>query len=138
MLSDNSVGFIRAREKDSEEGVKWSRAINESFNILRYLLSQELPNLTQDEWLIILDAHNGVITDFHFPIRLASDIMDHYGVISVDDLADEIKAVVLKVYKMSQAQQCAILDMVKKYWSYDWSSVKFKNLNEQIEKIKKL
>lgn len=81
-----------------------------------------MPELTTPEWVRILDAHRGVITDDLRPYRLASDLMDDYGTIDLADLQPEQAALVRKLHDMTQAQQWAILDVVKRFWAGRWEN----------------
>jgi len=64
--------------------------------------------------------------------------MDNFGVISLEDLADDgVKNMVKKSYKWSQAEQFSVLDMIRKFFVHHHSTAE-SNLLEIIDKLKNL
>lgn len=124
-LSDLTVNWIiSTTQKDyaAHDGPKWSEAINATFEQFRYLLKTSLPELTINEWTVILNVYAGCYFPAHgVPARIASDMMDNVGAISIDELAEDYAALVKKVHDMSQVEQLAILYFVQIFWSQSWS-----------------
>ena len=122
MISDKSVRFIQARCKECDD-IQWSQSMNNAIDELDYLYKALLPDFTEEQWFVILDAYQGVIIDTRtLPFRLASDIMDHYGVIDVSDLDEPQQGTVRAVYNLNQPEQMAVLDMVRRFWAADRSN----------------
>jgi len=124
-LSDRAAEWIQATTKKdhpAQDGPKWSESINATFEQLRFLLKSSLPELTIDEWQIILNVYAGTYFPAHgIPCRIASDMMDNIGEISLDNVNEEYAKLVRKLYAMSQLEQLAILYFVQIFWSGKWS-----------------
>lgn len=122
MFSDATVKYIEARYRHSED-IGWSEALNESFNALKYITLSSLPDFSEEEWTTILNVYSGCAMSYKtfFPLRIASDMMDAAGAISLEELAEDYASVVKKVHAMSQVEQFAILDFVQKFWCNDWN-----------------
>lgn len=136
MLSDETLAFISARTRDTgDTDIKWSQAVNGAFSELSRLYGQLLPDLSQQEWTLILNAYNGHFFDQNsHRISIASCIMDDLGEVSFEDLDDETAAAVRRIHGLSQPEQAAVLDMVKKFWG--GSATKTGSLLEIIESLK--
>lgn len=120
MFSELTQDYIAARTR-SDDNIAWSEALNEGFKALKWLSQQALPELSAEEWQIILNAYAGSIVSFNPPYRVASDLMDDVGAISIEELEPEYAALVKKVHSMDQMGQYAIMDFVQKFWAKDWS-----------------
>lgn len=123
MLSDLTQKFIGDRSRQDGD-IAWSENLNEGIKALSWIASAELPELTQSEWQTILNVYAGSAIDYTPPYRVASDMMDDRGAISIDELEPEYAALVRKIHGMTQAQQWAILDFAKRFWARDWSEAK--------------
>lgn len=140
MISDSAVKAIQARSR-GDVGISWSQSINKAVTDLKTLCRVMLPKLDESEWVMILNVHNGSFLQDQtfFPLRLASDVMDCYGVVDIGDLDEPHQALVRKLYAMSQAEQYAILDMVQKYWAFQPSEpMQFDSHTARIEYLKGL
>jgi hypothetical protein len=138
MISDSAVAAIQARSR-SDVGIGWSQSINKAITDLKTLCRVMLPELTENEWVMILNVHNGSFLEGQtfFPLRLASDVMDCCGVVDIGDLDEPHQALVRKLHAMSQAEQYAILDMVQKYWAFQPKEpVQFDSHMARIEHLK--
>lgn len=135
MFSEQTQDYINARTK-AEDDISWSVELNESFKSLQWLSSQLLPELTPSEWEVLLNVYSGSIVEFQIPYRISSDIMDHYNVLEVTELDKGIGDCVRKVHALSQPEQYATLDFIKKYWANDWSDAD--NFDDVITQIKAL
>ena len=117
--------FITATTSAGDDGPKWSNGINTAIEQYRWLLAKSLPDLSTQDWERILSTYAGSYMPAHrLPARIASDMMDDMGEISLDavekslpEKADLIK----KVYAMTQIEQMAILYFVQIFWLNDWS-----------------
>lgn len=124
-LSARTADWIKSTtQKDShDQGPKWSEAINATFDQLRYLLKTELPDLSPDEWTVILNVYAGSHFPAHgVPASIASDMMDDVGAIDLQSLAPDYAELIKKVHAFSQLQQLAILYFVQIFWAADWGS----------------
>lgn len=141
-LSDQTVGWIESTTKktlnDQElDGPKWSEAINATFEQFRHLLRGAFPDLSMDEWQMILNVYAGCYFPSHgVPARIASDMMDNLGEIDiaqVEQTMPDYAALVRKMAAIPQLQQLAILYFVQIFWSNDW---KMKEWPEIVAEIK--
>lgn len=137
MFSEGTLDYINARVRH-ESDIGWSEVLNEGFKALKWLSSQALPDLTPDEWQYILNAYSGCMMSFNPPYRIASDLMDDAGAVSIEELTPEYAALVKKIHGMTQVQQYAIQDFIIKFWAGGdkWNDAK--DFNEIIERIKKM
>ena len=134
-LCSHTTDWINATtaNPDKGEGPHWSESINATFEQMRYLLRGALPDLSQDEWQIILNTYAGSYFPAHgVPARIASDIMDSIGEVSLDNVETHYRALVEKVHAMSQLEQLATLYFVQIFWSEKRAN----NFDEIIESIK--
>ena len=137
MISDQTLNFIEERTNCE---IGWSKAVNGAFSSLQLLINLNMPNLSDKDWRIVLDVHCGNINLFDsvsYPFRLASDVMDHYGVIDLNDLAPEIQVTVKKLHGLTQAEQYAVYDVVGRFWAENWSEIDgdFSDILESLTKI---
>lgn len=126
-LSDYTVAWIEATtsKHSHDQGPKWSEAINATVEQFRFLLRESLPELNIDEWTAILNVYAGCYFPAHgIPSRIASDMMDNVGEISLEKLeqsSPDYAVLVKKIYAMSQLEQLAVLYFVQIFWSHDWN-----------------
>lgn len=127
-LANQTIDWIQStttKDHASKEGPKWSESINATFEQFRYLLRISLPELDQGEWATILNVYAGTYFPAHgVPARIASDMMDNLGEISIESLRiqnPEYADLVEKVHQFDQTQQLAILYFVQIFWSQNWS-----------------
>jgi|SRR5690625_2359700 len=133
MFSDGTQAYIAARTKGGLDEISWSKALNEGFKALKWLADQALPDLSADEWQVILNAYAGSIVSFDPPYRVASDLMDDVGAISIEELEPSYAALVKKIHGMSQLEQYAIMDFVQKFWSRDWNGMSWDEIVRTIK-----
>jgi len=105
------------------EKARWSEAVNATIEQYRYLLRQSLPDLDMEEWTIILNVYSACHFPAHgMPARVASDMLDNVGAESIDDITNAAyKALVSRVYSMTQLEQLAILYFVQIFWANKWN-----------------
>lgn len=132
MFSDGTQKYIAARTR-AEDEIAWSQSLNEGFKALKWLTDQALPELAAAEWQVILNAYAGSIISFDPPYRVASDLMDDVGAISIEDLEPSYAALVKKIHGMSQLEQYAIMDFVQKFWSRDWNGMSWDEIVRTIK-----
>ena len=118
-MSDDleKVFFGMTREGESPA---WSDLVSMFVNNGIHLFRENLPDLTEEEWQEILNVYagsHGVLAVR--PYRVASDLMDHYALIDVND--HPMPELVKKVHAMTQVEQFSLLMAVKIFWSNDWS-----------------
>ena len=126
-LTTHTAFWIESSTKKAnfEESPKWSESINTTFEQFRFLLRGALPELSMDEWTIILNVYSGCYFPAHrTPARIASDMMDNLGEISLENLEKnqpDYATLVKKIYKLSQLEQLAILYFVQIFWLNKWT-----------------
>lgn len=135
MISEDTFNYIDARTKH-EADITWSQAVNEGFRALKWLTDEALPELDVLQWHHILNVYSGTLLEFRPPFRIASDIMDDAGAISVDEVSPMVADLVRRTHNMSQLEQFAVLDFVQKFWAGEWSECV--DFGEIFEKIKAL
>ena len=117
---DNDVSenlLARSQIKDPEARI-WPSLTNAALKRYYWLLEQSLPLLALNEWQVIADAYSGVYVDEPITtLSIARDIMDHYGVIDVNDLNPIVEKTVRKVHELNQVEQYAILDVITRFWA---------------------
>ena len=109
---------ILAPYTQTDEGIALSSAIYMILNRYAWAVSQSLPQLTDQQWELLLNVYAGSeISSYPPPYRVASDIMDHCGVLDLSGLDAATAETVRQIHGMSQAQQLAILDTVQRFWA---------------------
>ena len=124
MLSDHTVAIMQSMTDKRDQGSKiaWSNLINRSLVVNDYLARVSLPDLTDDEWTVILNAYAGCVGSIENPpFRVASDLMDDQGLVDVEQHSNP--DLVKRIHSMSQSEQFAILVFVEKFWFGNWDSL---------------
>jgi hypothetical protein len=138
-LSDNTAQWVTTTTGDIQAGEnpRWSESINATFDQFRYLIANSLPELNAYEWQIILNVYAGCYMPAHaLPARIASDIMDDMGEISIDTVEKvlpEKAALIRKVHGMNQLEQLSILYFNQIFWLNKWEC-EFDEIVAQIKK----
>ena len=123
MISDENADIV-TKEYNGE----WSYAVNKQFDLaiemkglIRRLASQLLPDLPLDVWQYVLNAFSGCYHDerWRSPVRIASAVMNDYGVEVLDDCLPEFQSVVRRLAALTQPEQFAVREFVAWYWSSD-------------------
>lgn len=127
MVSGESLKYIETRgyTKGDGDGVAWSEAVNESIKALAWLSRAELPELDSSEWEYILNCYTSRNVEYSFPLRIASDLMDNVGALELSELSKDYAALVKKCHAMTQAQQFAIMNYVRMFWTKDRKAESF-------------
>ena len=112
---------------ENEFNGQWSFAVNRQFDLaaaraakLRWLAEQLLPDLSDQEWQLVLNAYAGTARDELEPqgrYRIASDVMDDHGIEILDGCEPEFQAAIRKLAGLSQAQQFAVAQFINWFWS---------------------
>ena len=117
-MTDQTLRFISVRTKCQDESPSWSAAVNSGFTALEFFYRDNMPELTFNEWLMILNAYCGTAMDhLHLPVNMASDIMDDLGADSLDQLDETYQLIIKHIASLTQGQQLAALDLVQRFWS---------------------
>lgn len=75
----------------------------------------EKPELSRSEWVELYNVYAGSdLTRLILPFNLADDLRTYYGT-----LPQDLTALYDKLTEMTQAQQFAVLDVVRVYWAGD-------------------
>lgn len=122
MLSEQTQQYIQARHRrdDAQDDFSWSQGVNGAVSALRFVLANSLPDLTEKEWLAVLNVFNGTMYDdqrIQSFLSLASRMMDDVGALDINQLDPEYKAIVLKMHSLSVVEQYAVSDMCRKFWA---------------------
>lgn len=121
MLSDMTVAIMQTMtdKRNPDTAIAWSNLVNRGIIINDYLFRESLPELTQEEWQVILNAYTGTIGSIeHPPFRIASDLMDDLGLIDVEKHPNS--ELVKRIHNMTQVEQFAILSFVERFWNNHW------------------
>lgn len=121
MLHDNAVEIMQKHTRvDAGEQIAWSKLVNRGIITGDWLYRQSLPDLTDAEWQVILNAYAGTCETLdNHPYRIASDLMDDLGIIDVDQHPQP--ELLRRLHGMNQAEQFAVLVFVERFWTRDWS-----------------
>jgi len=133
LLTDRTVEIMQAStsQRDPDAAIAWSNQINRAVIINDWLFQSSLPDLSAEEWQVILNTYAGTIGSVeHPPYRVASDLMDDLGLIDVDDHPNA--DLVRRLHYMSQSQQFAILVFAERFWSGDWGDLGWDGIYRQI------
>lgn len=134
IFSASVVDYIEMRTKSNNE-TEWSQELDEAFKAMQWLSIAYLPELTDQQWRYIIDAYTDKKIQFSPPYNISSEMMASQGVVTLDKLELEHAETVNIVFQCSQAQQFAIMDLVKRYWARDWSEEQ--DFSAIINKLKK-
>ncbi len=120
-FSAASAAAIQARTPKGEKP-NISGTTNELIRRYVWLVKSSLPELTNDEWQTLINVYAGCwLGEFVPPARIASDMMDDAGVLSLDELESDYAALVRKAHGWNQAEQLAVLDFIQRFWCGEWS-----------------
>ncbi|MFL9704642.1 hypothetical protein [Aeromonas veronii] len=119
MLSDNTLDYISSRHRDADGEPRWSAAVNGAVDTLRAIYRSSVPDLNEKAWNLLLNAHAGHFFDWRpiSPMRLASDIMDDLGVISIESLTEGDAEAVRTIHGLSQIEQLAVFEVIRIFWA---------------------
>ena len=118
-LSTGSVEWIHLTTQ--KDGPKWSEAINSTIRQIRYLTKRSVPELTIEEWEVLIDVYKDVEFPAYAPIPwIARDIMYSAGALSIESLNPEHAALVKKMDTLTDIQQLAILYVIQIYKNEEW------------------
>lgn len=142
-ISDQAVAWVLSRaDLDAQEqgsaGYSWAAGLNGAVSDLSWLLGRLVPDLPVTTWQVLLDAYAGHYWDGMrvAPYRLASDVMDHYGALSLEELEPEIAEAVRQLHGLSQPQQHAASELARLFWIHQGRLEG--SLGEMIEQCKKM
>lgn len=114
---ERSEQFIADRTMQGETP-NYSGFINSQLALLDHLAKAEKTNLSNEDWVELYNVYAGSdLTRIATPINVARDLMDHYGATSTSQLPENCKPLVEVLITLTQAQQYAIIDAVRLYWS---------------------
>ncbi|MDN0082394.1 hypothetical protein QU487_06455 [Crenobacter sp. SG2305] len=119
MLADHFIAYAKARglTRGEDGDVLWSQAVNGAVSSLTRLYDLLLPDLTEQDWHLILNAFNGhFFTDMDLHVSIASCIMDDLGVLELSEVDPKVAESVRKIAKLTVPEQAAVLDMARKFW----------------------
>ena len=111
-ISQNAELYITDRTLQGEKK-NYSSYFNNAFEQLAHLAKAEKPILSKSEWIELYNVYAGSdLTRLVLPFDLANDLLDHYTT-----LPQELNELHNKLITMTQAQQFAVLDCIRKYWA---------------------
>ena len=135
MLADATVRYMQDRTRDGED-ILWSQMVNDGFKQLSWLTRQALPNLHTADWELLLNVYAGSWLEFQPPFRVASDVMDHFGVVDINALDPEVRLQVVRLHGLTQVEQYAVMEFVRIFWTHDWNvEPDFETIMSKISKM---
>ena len=114
MLWLSTIAYFAARTKDGA-AIEWTEATNASVKHLEWLSRELTPDFTVSEWGMLTNVYARRGVTLTPPYRIASDILDSAGVISLDELSPKYAALAKKARALSQPAQFAALDVVRQF-----------------------
>lgn len=133
-LSTNTVEWISLTTQDGDSEPKWSNSINASVEQLRFLLTENFPQILNEEIEFLLPVYQDK-KSITLPVNIPIDIMRHYGVISKDALDVKQQIAFELVSHMNQRQQLAIIYLIQIYHRQQWGD---EGMTYRIRKAKDL
>jgi len=117
-LSDRSEKIIRSMSHHDHP--RWSQVINQTFAAMDSIFRNSLPALSTDDWQVIMNAYSSGTRDTIscIPFQIASDIMGDRGLLDVEQHPQ--KNLVKRIHAMTQAEQFAILTVVRIFYLNSW------------------
>lgn len=111
-ISQNTEIYITDRTLQGENK-NYSAHVNNAFEQLAHLAKAEKPELSQTDWVELYNVYAGSdLTRLALPFDLANDLQAHY--ITLPQGLNELHN---KLITMTQAQQFAVIDCIRKYWA---------------------
>jgi hypothetical protein len=114
MLWLSTIAYFAARTKDGAV-IEWTEATNTSVQHLAWLCGELTPDFTVSEWGMLTNVYARRGVTLTPPYRIASDILDGAGVISLEELSPQYAALAKKAKTLSQPAQFAALDVVRQF-----------------------
>lgn len=137
-LSESTVDFLSIVAKNNADldVIQWSGGINGSIYALKTIISESIPDLTDDQWNMLLNVYNGSFEPAFSPVALnvAGCMMDNVGEISIENLRKkdaEYADLVEKVHNMTAAEQYSILFICQSFWA---NNIKLQDVLEKLGK----
>jgi hypothetical protein len=114
-INDKTAAWIATTTTEGGAAPTWSESINTTFRQFSYLLKDALPEFTDAEWEFIANIYETRKAPAHqCPARIAGDIMDSLGIISLDH--EPNAELIKRLHGMSQTEQMAVLYFIQIYW----------------------
>lgn len=111
-ISQNTEIYITDRTLQGENK-NYSAHVNNAFEQLAHLAKAEKPTLSKSEWDELYNVYAGSdLTRLALPFDLANDLQAHYTT-----LPQGLNELHNKLITMTQAQQFAVIDCIRKYWA---------------------
>ena len=118
-LSEHSQEILAVYTRpDKGHPAGLSPMINAVIQRYDWLMKHSLPELTADEWQMLLNCYCSTeMVSYTPPFRIASDMMDDLGVLELAELEENLQTFIKRVNGFSQAEQLAILDRCHRFWN---------------------
>lgn len=113
----NSFKTTGSHRRFRQEDLDVFMGIEKEKQELDAILHSHVPELSESDWQEILNIQNGAFIELRPSFRLASDMMDYYGAVSVESLSPEQADLAKRLHVMPQIQQAAILWVCRNFWS---------------------
>lgn len=117
-LTEKTEKHIISRHTGTDKTPNWSGSINAAFDMLAHLAAAEKPNLSAAEWAELYNVYSG--SDFKktpLPLNLAADLLKHHGATLPRELPQCCLKLVETLADLTQAQQYAAIDNVRRFLS---------------------
>lgn len=111
-LSRKTETFID--ERTGQEAANYSAHLNSAIDQLSHIMREQYPNLTEDELGEIVKIYEGKeLIKLPLPCNIARDMLEHYGATVPMELPENCQELVNKLAMLSQAEQLAVIDVVR-------------------------
>ena len=124
----------QALQERSEMGKSPSLTASEMVDAYLSLLRRSLPTFTENEAMLMMDAMNGCLIDYHAPTTLWANIADAVSIDRVDQKWQvDGYALVERLRKLTPFEQWAIYDAIRRAWNSE--TYRIDNMAERIRKV---
>ncbi|WP_296053453.1 hypothetical protein [uncultured Alteromonas sp.] len=115
-FSADSMVKLADRSPEHEK-INMSGLLNELINRYAWLTAVSLPELTNDQWSVLIDALAGVdFSDQRPPADVAALLLNQSA------QSDELNKIVVLASEWSQAEQYAVIDFLQQYFARKWDN----------------
>lgn len=141
-LNQKAFDFIEARTPVRDGNTarhSLTRELHNSLEAHSWLIRESIPELSLDTWQALIDTY-AASPIFDRPnkrrLRLAMDVMDHFGVLDISHLTQEKAAIVLSLRHLNQIEQFAVSEVLRVYFGVAFARVTERGeLNDQLDAV---
>lgn len=137
--NEQFLGFFRGEGEDKQLSGNIGYALAGYRKLLRLSITSALPKLGHSEWGFILQAYNGHIfteDDHRVSWRIVSLVADELGIENIMNISDaSTKESLEKIASLTQAEEAAVIEVARMFWSNAYKSAEGEDLIETINGI---